>query len=74
MTKCGKCKHYVVKDTKINFEMSGCGTYTQYIMGCELSEKCECDFEAKVSPIEEKARVNSLTAGFAEQGITQGII
>ena len=41
---CKNCKHYVVSDTKINYEQNGCGTYTQYIYSCE---KRMCEFKPK---------------------------
>lgn len=44
MRDCKNCKHYVIKDTKHNYEQNGCGTYTQYIYGCE---SWECEFEPK---------------------------
>ena len=42
--KCEECAHYIVIDTKNNYCMNGCGTYTQKIYGCEL---WECKFKAK---------------------------
>lgn len=41
---CKACKHYVIKDVKHNYDMGGCGTYDQYIYGCE---KWECEFVEK---------------------------
>ena len=41
---CKNCKHYVVSDTKHNYEQNGCGTYTQKIYSCE---KWECEYEPK---------------------------
>ena len=42
--ECKECAHYIVVDTKNNYCMNGCGTYTQKIYGCEL---WECEFKAK---------------------------
>ena len=43
---CKECAHYVVKDVKHNYCQNGCGTYDQYIYGCE---RWECEFEAKIA-------------------------
>lgn len=44
--KCKECAHFVVKDVKHNYCQIGCGTYDQYIYGCEL---WECEFKEKES-------------------------
>lgn len=44
MRDCENCTHYVVTDEKQNYEQSGCGTYTQQIMGCG---KWDCEFEPR---------------------------
>ena len=43
---CKECAHYVVKDVKHNYCQNGCGTYDQYIYGCE---RWDCEFEAKIT-------------------------
>lgn len=41
---CAGCSHYVVKDVRLNYSSSSCGTEEQKIYGCELWE-CEQDKE-----------------------------
>ena len=43
---CKECAHYIVTDTRNNYCMNGCGTYTQEIYGCEV---WECEFKEKES-------------------------
>lgn len=51
---CKNCKHYVVSDTKINYEQNGCGTYMQEIYSCD---SWECKFEPKVIPVAEIEKI-----------------
>ena len=46
MRDCGKCIHYVVCDTKTNYEQNGCGTYTKYIYSCN---SWDCKYEPRES-------------------------
>ena len=41
---CKECAHYIVTDTRNNYCMNGCGTYTQKIYGCEV---WKCEFKTR---------------------------
>ena len=63
MNKCKGCNHYVIKDSRSNWN----GEPPTYIYGCELNECKKSDFK-------EKARLAEKESDFLETGITQGIV
>lgn len=60
MNKCKDCKHYVIKDSRTNWN----GDPTTYIYGCELKECKKTDFR-------EKLRLTERESDFLDTGITQ---
>ena len=68
--KCGECIHYVVKDVKHNYCQNGCGTYDQYIYGCERWD-CEFKEKGKVGGREEGGKITLDEAIEYEESIAE---